>query len=155
MLSISLPPDIVTQLMHALAAADTRECGGVLMAEHSGHNSFVIRHVTVQSAGSITRFFRELKGAVASLRQFFRKTGEDYSRFNYLGEWHSHPLFTVEPSTVDHASMRQIVQDPSVGANFVVLLVLKLDNTGQLTGSAHTYLPDGSHHRSHLFFDKT
>jgi len=43
--------------------------------------------------------------------------------------------------------MREIVQDPKVGANFVALAVVKLDGAGSLLASAHAYLPDGSKHR--------
>lgn len=39
--------------------------------------------------------------------------------------------------------MFEIVQDDSIGANFAVLLILKLDSAGQLIGTAHTYMPDG------------
>lgn len=155
MLSISLPPEIVAHLTRALAAAGTRECGGVLMAEHCGHNHFTVRRVTIQRDGSISRFFRELRGAVVGLQRFFKETGENYTRFNYLGEWHSHPLFAAEPSATDHASMRQIIDNPSVGANFVVLLVLKLNDMGRLTGSAHTYLPGGIAHRSTLLIEQS
>ena len=39
--------------------------------------------------------------------------------------------------------MKELVSDPKVGANFVVLLIFHLKNN-DLEGSAHTYLPDGS-----------
>ena len=46
--------------------------------------------------------------------------------------------------------MREIVQDDRVGANFIVLLIVKLTGEGEMEGSVHTYLPDGSKHRSLL-----
>lgn len=154
MLAITLTRDIVEQMTRALSAAGVRECGGVLMAEHIGHNHFSVRRITVQRTGSIARFIREVRDAVSGLRQFFNSTGKDYIRFNYLGEWHSHPLFQAEPSSTDHDSMRRIIADPDTGANFAVLLVVKLDESGALIGSAHTYLPDGSIHRSELLMEK-
>ena len=75
--------------------------------------------------------------------------GNNFARFNYLGEWHSHPLFTVQASPQDHATMRGLAMDPKVGANFVVLLVFRLIGS-RLEGSAHTYLPDGTIHPSQL-----
>jgi integrative and conjugative element protein (TIGR02256 family) len=154
MLAITLTPDIVEQMTRALGAAGVRECGGVLMAEHIGHNHFAVRRITVQRTGSISRFIRDVRDAISGLRQFFKSTDKNYTRFNYLGEWHSHPLFRAEPSLTDHDSMRRIITDPDVGANFVVLLVVKLDESGALTGSAHTYLPDGAIHRSELLMEK-
>jgi hypothetical protein len=42
----------------------------------------------------------------------------------------------------------KIIQDHDVGANLVVLLIVKLNAVGQLLASAHTYLPDGSKYLS-------
>lgn len=50
--------------------------------------------------------------------------------------------------------MIEIVQDPTVGANFAVLLVVKLVR-GELCGTLHTYLPDGSKHTSTLEYENS
>jgi len=122
--------------------AGNLECGGILLGEHIGENQFAVREITIQGTGTISRFIRKVEEAVTALGNFFRRHGNDYSRFNYLGEWHSHPLFEPRPSSVDHNSMLEIVTNPEVGANFVVLMIVKLDHQGLLTGSAHVYLPD-------------
>ena len=77
----------------------------------------------------------------------------NYQKFNYLGEWHSHPLFSVQPSNKDHHTMRELISDPKVGANFVVLLIFRLKDNN-LEGSAHTYLPNGSYYQSILDFER-
>jgi hypothetical protein len=46
--------------------------------------------------------------------------------------------------------MMEILQDTTVGANFVVLLIVKLVRGAELLATVHTYLPDGSKHRSVL-----
>jgi hypothetical protein len=51
--------------------------------------------------------------------------------------------------------MLEIVQDNSLGANFAVLLILKLDSVGQLVGIANTYLPDGRKVNSTINFGAT
>lgn len=51
--------------------------------------------------------------------------------------------------------MLEIVQDNSLGANFAVLLILKLDSVGQLVGTANTYLPDGRKVNSTINFGAT
>ena len=58
--------------------------------------------------------------------EFFRRTGRDYQRFNYLGEWHSHPSFSVRPSSEDVDTMTDIVTGPSSAISFAVLLVVRL-----------------------------
>ena len=84
------------------------------------------------------------------LRAIFQQTGHDYTRFNYLGEWHSHPSFAPYPSRTDDLSMLQIVQDVEVGANFAVLLIAKLELEGGLIATVHTYLPDGTRIQSNI-----
>lgn len=154
MLTLVLPGEISTAIFTALRKAGEREIGGVLMAEHTDHNEFVVRDVTIHRRGAFASFVRRIEDAVGRLRLFFDRAGHDYARFNYLGEWHSHPSFTPEPSTKDDLSMLQIVQDQTVGANFAVLLVVKLDMHGRLVGTAHTYLPNGSKGRSVVRFEE-
>lgn len=149
MLRITVPHNIQDSLRSALLNAGNRECGGVLMAEHIGVNHFAVRELTVQKSGGIASFVRSLTNAVKAIQAFCRTNGNNFTRFNYLGEWHSHPLFSVQPSSRDHATMRELVTDVRIGANFAVLLIFRL-NAGTLDGSAHTYLPDGSIHQSIL-----
>ena len=73
---------------------------------------------------------RRLGEALSALARFFRLTGEDYTRFNYLGEWHSHPSFSTTPSEKDVQSMLEIAGDPEVGANFVALVIVRLRADG-------------------------
>lgn len=148
MLTLVLPPDIVDRILGALKAAGRREVGGVLMAEHVGQNTFRVREITVHRRGAISSFVRRIGEAMPGLRAFFKATGHDYRRFNYLGEWHSHPLFAPLPSQTDDESMYGIVTDPAVGAQFATLLIVKLDQGDQLVASAHTYLADGDKSRS-------
>ena len=150
MLTVSIPPDVQQTLRKALKAAGADECGGVLMGEHMGPGHFAVRHLTVQGGGRFATFIRQIQSALRALRKFFDQSGHDYARFNYLGEWHSHPSFSVQPSATDHQSMLDIVKDVRVGANFVVLLIFKLSRQGELEGSAHTYLPDGTFAQSVL-----
>lgn len=153
MLTVSIPLGVQRTLRKALKAAGTDECGGVLMGEHLGPGHFAVRHLTVQGGGRFASFVRETQLALRALGKFFRQSSYDYARFNYLGEWHSHPSFSVQPSTTDHQSMLDIVRDARVGANFVVLLIFKLSRWDELEGSAHTYLPDGSFAPSTLVFE--
>ena len=144
MLTVSVPQEIQQTLRKALRDAGTSECGGVLMAEHVGPDHFAVRTLTVQGGGSFASFIRGTRAAFRALSDYFHRSHYEYTRFNYLGEWHSHPSFSVQPSSTDHRSMVEIATNPKVGANFVVLLIFKLADRTRLEGSAHTYLPDGS-----------
>lgn len=45
------------------------------------------------------------------------------------------------PSMEDHGAMFGIVEDDRVGANFVVLLLVKLDATQNMTAATFVYVP--------------
>lgn len=143
MLKLKIPPELATRIHDALLRNGVAECGGILMAEHTGPNEFTVRDLTVHRRGGFANFVRRIEDALASLHAFFHKANREYTRFNYIGEWHSHPSFEPIPSGPDDRSMHEIIDDPTVGANFVVLVVVKLDSAGALIGSAHTYLPNG------------
>ena len=147
MLNLILPREIADVIKNALEKAGRREVGGVLLAEHVGPDEFAVREITVDKRGAVASFVRRIEHALARITAFFHGVNHDYRQFNYLGEWHSHPSFEPEPSGRDHASMHEIVDDPKVGANFVALLIVKLDVTGNLVATAHAYLPNGIKHR--------
>jgi len=149
-LTLILPSEQHELLLAALRRAGRREVGGILMGEHAGPDLFIVREMTVHRRGAFASFVRRIEDAIGRLRLFFRETGYDYARFNYIGEWHSHPSFAPYPSRTDDLSMLQIVQDESVGANFVVLLIAKLGSAGELISTVHTYLPDGMREKSNL-----
>ena len=154
MVNLVLPIDVTRQIEQALIRSGRSEIGGVLLGEHVGPNEFVVRDITVQRLGAFAFFLRRIEEALTVLRHFFERTDRDYTRFNYIGEWHSPPSFKPLPSSRDHESMHEIVSDSSIGANFVMLVVVKLGDQGILTGSAHTYLPDGTVEPSQLTFQR-
>lgn len=78
-----------------------------------------------ENTGSAGHFVRSVNDHQAALEQFFSRTNHDFSRFNYLGEWHSHPSFSVQPSREDILSMNSIVNDEK-NIPFAVLLIVKL-----------------------------
>jgi integrative and conjugative element protein (TIGR02256 family) len=135
-MQLLLPPDIIERLIAALAQAGRREIGGILMGEHVSENVFRVKEITIQQYGGRTAAFsRSVVSILRPLHSFFKKNNQDYRRFNYLGEWHSHPSFVPEPSVTDCRTMRDIIEDPQVGAHFVVLLIVRLDLGNQLVGS--------------------
>lgn len=148
MITLTLRREVAERMRAALHAARRREIGGVLMAEHTGPNQFEVLDLTIHGQGTIAYFFRKVEEAVTRLKSFFLRVNHDYVRFNYLGEWHSHPSFDLEPSDKDDRSIREIVEDRDVGANFVVLLIVKLANNGELLTRAYTYLPNGTNSES-------
>jgi integrative and conjugative element protein (TIGR02256 family) len=125
-MKLLLPVKIIERLKHELRGR-SHEIGGVLVGEHVENETFRIVDISVQlSGGTAAHFVRDPVHHRAFLDRFFRQTGRDYERFNYIGEWHSHPTFAPLPSGEDCQTMLDLVRDPAVGVNFAVLIIARL-----------------------------
>src|SRR5207249_5002653 len=72
---------------------------------------------------------------------FFSRTGSQFDRFNYLGEWHSHPSFPAYPSPTDLSQMQFIVEDGSEAPLFAVLMVVRLRAPKELEINSVAFRP--------------
>jgi proteasome lid subunit RPN8/RPN11 len=140
MLTIRLPSEVCETITSACRNAGQRETGGMLFGEHLAENEFRVVEATVAGKGSVATFLRTLVESLTRLETFFRRTKHEYRRFNYLGEWHSHPSFALHPSGTDDESMFDIVDDPRIGARFAVSVIVKMENE-RLDARAFAYFP--------------
>ncbi|MBA3638602.1 MAG: Mov34/MPN/PAD-1 family protein [Acidobacteria bacterium] len=141
-MQLLLPTQVTKRLRQELRRAKAREIGGLLMGEHVRDDVFRAVDISVQrSGGSQIHFVRDPSSHATQLDAFFARTGNDFTRFNYLGEWHSHPTFDPAPSSIDCDSMQSIVDNPDVGVNFLVLLVVKLAGRQRIAGTATVFRP--------------
>ena len=76
-------------------------------------------------SGSHISFKRDPKLHLRALDDFFCRTGHDFTRFNYLGEWHSHPSFSANPSGDDIETMTELVENGR-DITFAVLMIVRL-----------------------------
>jgi len=141
---IILPNKIEKELYSAVRDAKNNEIGGILMGEYIAGGDYRIIDFTIQaSKGTVAAFIRLVAEMINPLRNFFIKTNFNYKKYNYLGEWHSHPNFSLQPSNTDMESMWEIVEDSSTNATFAVLLILRANpNNDQLDGCATIFLPE-------------
>lgn len=131
-MKLLLPLTIIDRLKRELHGR-IREIGGVLVAEHVGADIFRIVDFSVQrKGGTVAHFVRDPEHHKAFLADFFARTGQNYQRFNYIGEWHTHPAFQPLPSGADVSAMFDIVDDPEVGVNFAILVIARLRFWGGL-----------------------
>lgn len=141
-MQLLLTAETLTRLERELKRGGRQEIGGLIMGEHIGGENFRLADFTVQhEGGSRTHFVRDPAHHKSQLDAFFARTGNDYGRFNYLGEWHSHPSFEPLPSTTDMVSMQQLVEDPATGVNFLVLLIIRRSSGRRLEFSAFAFRP--------------
>jgi hypothetical protein len=126
------------------------------MAEHLGDDDYRIVDLSVQRrGGSAACFIRHPKKHRVQLERFFERTGHNYTRFNYFGEWHSHPSFPTTPSIQDLSTMQALVCDPAVGAYSLVLLVVRLEPDTTLDYSATVFRADSAPARADLTMEPT
>lgn len=141
-MKLHIPAGVIARLKSELRQAGRREMGGVLVGEHVRDDVFRLVDLSFQrSGGSETHFVRDPEKNRAFLAEFFQKTDNDYQRFNYIGEWHSHPLFHPTPSGTDVATMLELVRDPAVGVNFAILVIVSLRGRSTVMMSATAFQP--------------
>ena len=135
-----VPKSIQRRLKRHMFFAGRREIGGILMGEMVGDQRFRIADISVDTvSGSLAHFVRDAEHHERELRAFFERTGADYKRFNYLGEWHSHPSFEVTPSGPDIRAMRNLVEGTR-GVDFAVLFINRLKRVWQMEASATLFV---------------
>lgn len=139
MISVILSGNCVRKLKRELRCAGLNEIGGVLAAEQIGDGQFLVKDLSVQRDGTSTSFLRDPTQHRKFMRRFHLLNGNDPERFNYLGEWHSHPSFLALPSRPDICQMQAEIEEPEQASSFLVLLIVKLDRGGGLVGSTHAF----------------
>jgi proteasome lid subunit RPN8/RPN11 len=139
-----LLPDTVENLMkRELRAAGRREIGGVLLGEFVGLGIFRVAEITVQrTGGTSSTFVRIPRLHVEAIQAFFERTGHRYERFNYLGEWHSHPSYPTRPSGSDVRAMEEILCNPAMAVNFAVLSIVKIPAASNFEISSYAFVPE-------------
>ncbi|WP_338834503.1 Mov34/MPN/PAD-1 family protein [Bradyrhizobium septentrionale] len=133
---LRLPNDQLDLLRDALRRAGTKEIGGQIFGEQLAPSDFLASELTFQKRpGTFARFVVDLVQAARDAVRFFNRTKHHYQRFNYIGEWHSHPSFEVRPSDVDLNAMRRLVNDPNFQGRFAVLMITRLDGDHVTSGA--------------------
>lgn len=141
MIEVVLNSRCVRKLKRELQTAGSAEIGGVLAAEQTAAGRFLVVDLSVQRDGTTSSFTRDPVQHREFIQRFHERKGHQPQRFNYLGEWHSHPSFPATPSPEDFAQMQALVEEEEQKSTFLVLLVVKLDHGGNLLGSVHGFRP--------------
>jgi integrative and conjugative element protein (TIGR02256 family) len=124
-MQVELPKSVRNRMLACLSKARRREVGGILMAEQVAPCKFRIVDFSLDNlTGSAAHFVRSPEHHREALEDFFARTGNDFARFNYLGEWHSHPNHEPVPSPTDINSMYELIGEEK-NISFAILLIVK------------------------------
>lgn len=109
------------------------------MGEQVAPDHFRIVEFSIdETIGTAAHFVRSPEHHAVALEGFFQRTAADYQRFNYLGEWHSHPSFPVRPSVEDIRSMQSLV-DGERDIDFSALIIVRLRCLVLLEAAAYMF----------------
>jgi len=110
------------------------------MGEQVAPDHFRIVDFSVDDkTGTAAHFVRSPEHHAEALESFFQKTGSDFKRYNYLGEWHSHPSFPVRPSQKDIMSMQSLVHRER-DIDFSALLIVRLRYFFRFEAAAYMFV---------------
>lgn len=124
-MKIEITKEVRSRMLVSLKRARRREIGGILMAEQVSPGFFRIVDFSLdEKSGSTTQFFRHSELHQNALDSFFLRTGNDFARYNYIGEWHSHPNHHHAPSRIDILSMLDLIKEEG-DIPFAILLIVK------------------------------
>ncbi|MBC3884524.1 Mov34/MPN/PAD-1 family protein [Undibacterium griseum] len=139
MIDVVLNSHCIRVLRRELLTAGSNEIGGVLAAEQVGDGRFIVVDLSVQRNGTSLHFVRDPVQHREFIRSFHERMGNQPERFNYLGEWHSHPNYMATPSGEDFSQMQELVEDEEQKSTFLALMVVKLGKGKKLRGSTYGF----------------
>lgn len=95
------------------------EAGGLILGLRKGLYLHVVEITRPQAwdRQSATRFHRSPKGHRIAAFKHWRKSGE---KMDWIGEWHSHPGFSLSPSSIDIRNWHDIVRKRKAGMVFPI-----------------------------------
>ena len=139
-----IPASISDTFVEKLRNSNNREIGGVLFAEQLAYGEFSLLETTFHTSdGNTFTFDRDIVKARKDIRRFHSYYNGKPQKFNYFGEWHSHPHSTSEPSEVDNSMMWEILSQTDESVNFLVLIIVKLIRQSSLDLNATAFLRSG------------
>lgn len=139
-IEFKLSEEVIVKLSTVLKKYGGKEVGGVLVGTKIGKNKFKIVDVSISNEFCKFRFFTQFIRGTRKSTKLLKKHFKNGSG-HYIGEWHSHPMFSLSPSIKDISTMWGIVQNEGYGVMFVTLLIVKLVG-GDLTYKGYFFHKD-------------
>ena len=127
-MKVFVPKEISNKIFLAVKKSGLNEIKGALFAEKKDDNCFQIEDVYIGNEIGTTVFSRLTVNARYKTfkRKYFKKHNKDYINHNYIGDWHSHPLFKCVPSDYDKKELIDELKNSN--ALFLIQVILKIEN---------------------------
>lgn len=127
-MKIIVREEIANKLYKILKKAGSKEIKGACFAKFIENETYEIEEIYVSPIIGNSEF----SNLIIDLKykkfenQYFKKKLFDYENHNYIGDWHSHPLFDCRPSNYDIDELKEEVDKSN--ANFLIQLIIKIEN---------------------------
>lgn len=141
-MKIIVPKEIANKILSTILEAGSIETKGALFARYVSLDCYEIEDVYISKVKG-TNFFSNLiinHSYRKFEKQYYKRVKYDYKNHNYIGDWHSHPLFECSPSSYDISEAFDELNNSN--ANFLIQLILKSE-AGALKGNCFLYKRDG------------
>jgi len=129
-ITVSLDEKSKEKIVEALRKYSPDEIGGILIGNKVNEDSIIVNDASISNEIDILNFASFIRETVNAQR-LLNKHYDDLTGF-YIGEWHSHPNFSLYPSDRDISTMKGIVQDKNYNVFFAILIIVKLNSENEL-----------------------
>lgn len=137
-MTIVIPKEISELLKKELDFMGQNETKGSFFAERIDNDLFEVNEIYFSKKRGTFSFIKMIIGDEYKKfqKKYHEKYSFDYEKYNYIGDWHSHPSFSCFPSTYDK---KEAIDDfKKSNANFIVQFIFKNENDS-LIGKAFLY----------------
>lgn len=135
-MKIIVPKEISERIYKQVDKNGVNETKGALFAEQTGNEEFLIEDVYMSKTKGNTVFSNLINNCAYKRfeKKYFKKHSFDYEKHNYIGDWHSHPLYECVPSNFDKKELMEELSKSN--AIFLIQVILKIENK-QLIGKCY------------------
>lgn len=117
---------VVAKLLSCAQTADTiPEGGGVLLGRYIIQSpNIIVDRITVPSGYDIRSRFRFFRGFLYHQKIIDIVWKRSKCRFNYIGEWHTHPEPNPYPSTIDLRDWKRRLENDTVDNDSTFFIIV-------------------------------
>lgn len=134
-MKIIIPKLIAAKIYNQVIKYSPNETKGALFAKKISNELFEIDDIYIEKNVGSFAFVTLINNKKYQKFQktYHEKNNNDYVRHNYIGDWHSHPSFELNPSSFDIKEVKEDLK--ASNAKFLIQIIVKAENEN-LIGNA-------------------
>lgn len=136
-ISISLDDNSKQKIVEALKRYSPNEIGGILIGNKVSEDYIIVNDVSISNERGLFNFASFIRDTIKA-QKLLNEHYKNSTGF-YVGEWHSHPSFSLNPSSKDINTMKGIIQDKNYNVSFAILIIVKLNLEKELESKGYLF----------------